>query len=1026
MSDPALEASPAESSAARVIELSRSWCDQLQLIGDDELAMAQGLIAEALGGDATEDLYRSAGDALKALSRETERVAAGSERLVRQFEALRSGWRRARRYSTEGIDDLRSQLLRRAEQRPARAAKRWLNEVLSAIAQRETSGVALVARIELPLPDELLAGAGEIRSAAEAAAGGDRNAFLGLLVSVADATLTGWEEQLDAELRSTAHRLAAWLNVAVRGDIESARQHVDAAITLQPYDSRAYIERSALHRIAGESDLASRDAQRVIELEPESSLGFVALGACAEGAGDFDQADHLYSQALDRLPTWEATTLRGDALIDAPSGRLLVRGAERMLGVHRAQAALGLIDLALSGEVRGPGHYPEAEAYRVRADALEALEPVAHEEVAAAALVAGGRYLWDGQTDAAIEQLRRAKRHSSGWDDAGWLLADALVSTQNADSPDPVIAKEALDTWTEWRERYGPPEGPMAWAYVTRALISEDLPRSEEVDPDEQWWDALSYVERALVEDDADALRWALRARYTRNLGFVRLAGEALDRADTRDGDPLEVQAERLALLATLDRLEDAERAAEAMGERVGSNETLTVVRAYFAHRQKRDRDAIALLEDTLTEDSKADYHALLAVCHLAEDELDEARCSYGAVLARPSGASPAVLRLATLAVEATTPGSAPLGTDRRDDNGDSLPIDALIAYGQREPERASDLLFRAIQEVPTIVDLHDLECDFPLQLKLLPDEEARKAAEEAARAVLERAVAERRAELTEAHLTADEELARARDRADAVRADGGVTVAPEVARVVQAHRQQDRGELDAAALVYEELLSTAFDRMARIALGRVLMRRSDELAAARDIDRLEEVQARLLSLGATRAIDRTLAIAPVLVALGRTKEAQDRLDQALDAAAETSEDRERLLQGVGEASIAAGDLTAARRALREAVEIAEREHRDARAAQQYVRLGLVDLLSGRASAARVDVNRALAAWQRADAFVPEWLLVQEVQQLTRGVLPATVRMLLKPLLSAAGVSQQALLEAGPAVEPDDDSLPWP
>ena len=110
-------------------------------------------------------------------------------------------------------------------------------------------------------------------------------------------------------------------------------------------------------------------------------------------------------------------------------------------------------------------------------------------------------------------------------------------------------------------------------------------------------------------------------------------------------------------------------------------------------------------------------------------------------------------------------------------------------------------------------------------------------------------------------------------------------------------------GELDAAASVYDELLPTLLGRMARIALGRVLVRRSDELAAARppDLDRLEQVQARLLALGAARPVDCVLAVVPALVALGRADEAGARLRQTLAADADGSEDRERLLQAIGE-----------------------------------------------------------------------------------------------------------------------------
>ena len=99
-------------------------------------------------------------------------------------------------------------------------------------------------------------------------------------------------------------------------------------------------------------------------------------------------------QALDRLPIWDLGALRGEALISGPTGRLLLRAAERTLTAKRPRRALHLLDEALSVEIDGPGSYPEADVYRLRAEALEALTPVPSPEVARAAIEAGRRCFW--------------------------------------------------------------------------------------------------------------------------------------------------------------------------------------------------------------------------------------------------------------------------------------------------------------------------------------------------------------------------------------------------------------------------------------------------------------------------------------------------------------------------------------------------------------------------------------------------------------------------------------------------------
>jgi hypothetical protein len=81
-----------------------------------------------------------------------------------------------------------------------------------------------------------------------------------------------------------------------------------------------------------------------------------------------------------------------------------------------------------------------------------------------------------------------------------------------------------------------------------------------------------------------------------------------------------------------------------------------------------------------------------------------------------------------------------------------------------------------------------------------------------------------------------------------------------------------------------------------------------------------------------------------------------------LGAVSSTAYDRERLLQAIGEAALVARDLKAARDAFEEVVASARRENRHARVAQQYVRLAVVDVFSGRFAEGPRDINAALAA----------------------------------------------------------------
>lgn len=1010
MADAGILAAPVAPSRARLIELLDGWRAELERLPDGDFGSAAALIGDALEESTEPEVYRLVGASLTAFVNESERISTAAQRLLGEYKAIEAAWRREWCYSEQGVEELRADLMARADRRADKAARRWLAQVLAAIEQADFAAVARVAAIQLPFPDELRTGADEVRSAAEAAAGGDREQLWGLIVTIARGQLPGWENQLDDDIRSMAHRIASWLSIDLHGDIAVAREHIDAAITISPYDVRAYVERSALHRIAAESDLALRDAQRVLELRSDAPEGLVALGACAEAVRDFDQADHFYDQALDRLPTWDLRTMRGEALIDRPSGRLLLRASERMLAAQRSRAALKLLEQALDGEISGSGTYPEADAYRLRADALETLDSIPEQEVALASIEAGRRYFWDGRMQDAITEHRRAVRYSDGSDESGWRLADALVSAQQVGlSPNRELTQEARETWTTWRQRYGPPRGDTSWAYLTRALIAED---SGDTDNDERWWDALSYVERALIEDDTEARRWVLRGRYMTNLALLKVAAEAFERAEARDPDLPELQWERLALLVMLDRLDDAERAALVLRERVGRHVGITMLRAYVAHRQQRNADALALAEELVHERPMANLYELLAVCQLAQRDVLKARESYRAVLDDQSEASPALRALAAFAVRGPRDDETDPGARYAEVPSELLGVKALTAYAWNESEHARKLLLEAVARASTLGELHQFEHDFRLHLGLLEDAELRAAAERVTDEVLTSAVTAKDAELRTPEITADRELDHAIAAADAARASGRDTAAPHVARAVKAHRLQDRGELDAAAEVYESLLSTPIDRIAKIALSRVLMRRRDELVEARNVERLEGVQARLLQLGAIGAIDRVLVTAPVLVQVGRPAEAQHQLRHALGTVSSTADDRERLLQAMGEAALVARDLQAAREAFEDVVTSARRENRHARVAQQYVRLAVVHLFSGRFAEGRRDISQAQAAWNEAGAFQAHWLLVQEVEQLARTVLPG-IRSALMPLLTFAGVEEQALLEPG-------------
>ena len=231
---------------------------------------------------------------------------------------------------------------------------------------------------------------------------------------------------------------------------------------------------------------------------------------------------------------------------------------------------------------------------------------------------------------------------------------------------------------------------------------------------------------------------------------------------------------EQVRLLAALGRLDEADRAVADIAERLGPHEALTAIRAYIAHLLGRDRDAIRLIETALRERDAADYRLLLANFRLGAGDLGAARRAYAAVLDAPS-ATPQQLRLASFAAGEPLPDPAPVSEESGDLDWEGLATEALIAYAERDADQGSALLAQAIAATMAPLDLHELEHEFPLMLRLVSDEAARGAAEAEALALLEREAPARRTELLAPWLTADAELRESRERADVAR-KGGVT----------------------------------------------------------------------------------------------------------------------------------------------------------------------------------------------------------------------------------------------------------
>ncbi len=138
----------------------------------------------------------------------------------------------------------------------------------------------------------------------------------------------------------------------------------------------------------------------------------------------------------------------------------------------------------------------------------------------------------------------------------------------------------------------------------------------------ELWWEAAAYLERAILLDEADALRWAYLGRYQRLLENESNALEATEKALGYDPEEPIVLEERLAILANVGRFDDAKEAIAKLRELEPENPWVDAVETYILLRTGEYGSALELIDDVIDIDPEEIwYHELRAQCHQVRNE---------------------------------------------------------------------------------------------------------------------------------------------------------------------------------------------------------------------------------------------------------------------------------------------------------------------------------------------------------------------------------------------------------------------
>src|SRR5262249_4274818 len=122
------------------------------------------------------------------------------------------------------------------------------------------------------------------------------------------------------------------------------------------------------------------------------------------------------------------------------------------------------------------------------------------------------------------------------------------------------LAQESARVWQEGLELSAShaPSQQFAWAFITGALLNEQLAKLDDARRLPLYWEAVGLLNRSLLLDANNASAWAHLARFHRilqnELTSLQVTAEALKRAENN----LVCLQERAAILANLGRFDEA------------------------------------------------------------------------------------------------------------------------------------------------------------------------------------------------------------------------------------------------------------------------------------------------------------------------------------------------------------------------------------------------------------------------------------------------------------------------------------
>jgi tetratricopeptide (TPR) repeat protein len=551
----------------------------------------------------------------------TEKAHKVLSGILKQLEVLglARSWRE--QHSRVGWEQTIEQLRGVAARGPEKGFAQWLQTYTQALVAWELETCERL--VQEPLPSQPPGIQALLVSGTNAISTEDYPAALEMLNYLLEARSSD-DLILDPLSRALVHLLIGRINLTRLQDSDAARKHFDAAKELAPQDGRACAALGDYYREQGDQRQALRMYQQGISLSPNQPGCFLGMSLLSEEQKSWDEANDWYQQVV-RAQIRKALSPESDSLYLQIGKHLNEEDLE-----HLIRPLARTLSLRLSK----PGPYPERRVQQLKGLMLEILER--QSEAAQAYYEAGRRFAWSNENQAALDLLSRANTLDPSYVPVYWDLADAWrVRSYRDDMPlvDEAAIRRSLELW---KSGYGlrAPDADYAWAYVTRALINEQLTHLSGSDRVELYWEAISNLERALLLSDQDVHHWAYLARFHRALKTESNALQAAGHAYQMSPGDSTVLEEWAAILANVGEFDEASRVIEKRLQSEPNDGWANGVKAYILQEQGQAQAALELITQVMPKDDKTIWNLdFQALCYRLVGRSGDAQKNYEKIM---------------------------------------------------------------------------------------------------------------------------------------------------------------------------------------------------------------------------------------------------------------------------------------------------------------------------------------------------------------------------------------------------------